>query len=76
MRENIAIFKSSEREMEMTKYQIENTKTGVFLGVYEGADEAAALDAMAQDAGYVDYADVTAQMPVEEGEIAVYPVEG
>lgn len=60
----------------MTKFQIENTMTGAFLGVYEGADEAAALDAMAQDAGYADYADVTDQMPVEEGEIAVYPVEG
>lgn len=40
----------------MNRYQIENTKSGMVLGVYEGETEAEALDAMARDAGYRDHA--------------------
>lgn len=39
----------------MTHYLITNTTSGANLGVYEGADEDEALDAMARDAGYSDY---------------------
>ena len=38
------------------KFHIEST-AGVDMGVYEGETEAEALDAMARDAGYADYAD-------------------
>jgi hypothetical protein len=37
------------------KFRIVNQFSGVDLGVYEGADEEAALDALAQDAGYYDF---------------------
>ncbi len=40
----------------MTRYQIENPVTGIVLGVYEAETEAQALDALARDAGYHDYA--------------------
>lgn len=46
--------------MNMARYQIENTISGVVLGVYEGASKADALDAMARDCGYRDYADCCA----------------
>jgi hypothetical protein len=36
----------------MTSYRIYNEESGVEMGVYEGATEAEALDAMAKDAGY------------------------
>jgi len=38
------------------QYRITNPTSGVDLGLYEGATPAAALDAMARDAGYLDYA--------------------
>jgi hypothetical protein len=40
----------------MTKYQIAVKTSGVDLGVYDGADEDEAVEAMARDAGYRDYA--------------------
>jgi hypothetical protein len=46
----------SNRGTKMTTYQVENTKSAVILGAYEAASPEAALDAMAQDAGYRDYA--------------------
>ena len=39
----------------MKRWRIENTASGVVLGVYEGETENDALDAMARDAGYRDY---------------------
>ena len=54
----------------MTKtYRIENTLSGVDLGAYEGATEAEALDAMARDAGYTDYAEAQSVAPAAYGEI-------
>ena len=55
----------------MTRYEITSLLSGVVLGVYDAADEAAALDLMAQDAGYVDYAHACDVAPVKEGEIIV-----
>ena len=59
----------------MTKsFQIENTRFATILGVYEGADEAEALDAMARDAGYADYADCCAEI-AGEGDLLVTEVK-
>ena len=43
---------------EINRYLIQNTATAIVLGTYEGANEREALDAMAIDAGYRDYAAV------------------
>jgi len=55
----------------MTKYTIENTASGVVLGTYEAESAKAALDAMARDAGYADYAACCADVPSPDGEIVV-----
>jgi hypothetical protein len=57
----------------MTTYRIENMISGVILGDYEGATEAEALDAMARDAGYADYAALCNVVPVKDGEISIGP---
>ncbi|MHB8180083.1 MAG: hypothetical protein ACYDDR_04570 [Acidithiobacillus ferrivorans] len=56
------------------KYQIENTHSGVVLGVYDAETPAQALDLMAQDAGYKDYADAQKVVPAKPGEIAIHEV--
>lgn len=40
----------------MTRYRISNPASGVTLGEYDAESERAALDALARDAGYRDYA--------------------
>jgi len=55
----------------MNIYFIENALSGCALGEYEAADEAGALDALAMDAGYADYAACCAAAPAEFGEIRV-----
>jgi len=47
----------------MKKFQIENTKSSVILGVYEAETKDQALDMMAQDAGYASYADLQDEVP-------------
>ncbi len=41
----------------MKKYRIENQHSGVDMGIFDGETEEDALDAMARDAGYADYAE-------------------
>jgi hypothetical protein len=55
----------------MNKYRISNTASGVEFGIYEGANESEALDAMARDAGYKDHTDVEEQFGQKDGEIVV-----
>lgn len=59
----------------MSKFLITNAICGVELGVFEGATEAEALDAMARDAGYKDYAECCHESPAYEGEIVTTQVE-
>lgn len=59
----------------MTKFKIENTHSGVILGVYEAEDKQGALDAMARDAGYRDYAHAEEVAPSKEGEIVVTEID-
>ena len=55
----------------MALYRIENTRSGVVLGEYEGDTAENALDTMARDAGYADYAACCEVAPVADGEILV-----
>ena len=60
----------------MTKtYRIENTRSGVILGDYTADSKEAALDAMARDAGYADYAEAQEVAPAAEGDILVTEIE-
>lgn len=59
----------------MTKYLIENTRSGIILGEYQADSKEAALDAMARDAGYADYAEAQEVAPAGDGEILVTEVE-
>jgi FKBP-type peptidyl-prolyl cis-trans isomerase 2 len=55
----------------MSVYIITNTVSGHTLGEYEGETPEAALDAMAREAGYTDYADLETVQPTKPGEIVV-----
>ena len=55
----------------MKKYQIENTNSGIILGVYEAASEDMALEELARDAGYATYAIACEAFSVDEDEILV-----
>lgn len=46
----------------MTVYTVTQTATGVALFEGEARDEAHALDLMARDAGYADYASIPAEI--------------
>lgn len=58
----------------MTTYQIHNSKSGTIIGVFAGATEAEALEAMARDAGYRSYAECCEVAPVAEGQIVLTEV--
>jgi hypothetical protein len=63
----------------MPKWQIESRTSGVVLAVYEVPTEAAALDQMAQVAGYRDYAEVCEELAApgdENSEIVITKLEG
>lgn len=54
-----------------TTYAITQPETGVLLGIYAADSEAAALDAMARDAGYTDYASIPDDDPKPLSVVAV-----
>lgn len=56
------------------KFEIANRNSGLVLGVYEGETREQALDAMARDAGYADYASVPAEAGSED-DLSVMEVE-
>lgn len=62
------------RTMKARSYQVENTVSGMILGVWEAASEAEALDAMARSAGYLDYADARRVSPEADGDLLVTEV--
>jgi hypothetical protein len=59
----------------MRLFRIDNARTSFEFGVFEGHTPDQALDAMAREAGYTDYAAACAVAPVEDGEILVTEVE-
>jgi len=60
----------------MTHYQIVSRVSSESLGVYEGEDKAGALDAMARDAGYRDYAHCREETGGDEEELIVTEAMG
>ena len=71
-----ALAKQKNGDGQMSKYQIENTTSGVVFGIYEGETERDALDAMARDAGYKNHAEVEEQFNTyANGEIVVTEME-
>ncbi len=52
-------------------FTIINTTSGANLGSYVADTEAEALNAMARDAGYTDYAEAEEIAPTADGEIVV-----
>lgn len=54
-------------------YRIENSSSSVVLGYYKATTEADALDAMARDAGYADYAEAHSVAPGDVLVTAVHP---
>jgi hypothetical protein len=55
----------------LPRYRIENTSSSVVLGEYRAASEQEALDALAFDAGYPNYAEAEKVVPSLDGEILV-----
>lgn len=58
------------------KYQIENTSSGIILGVYEASSKEEALDLMAREAGYASYEEAQEAAPSRPGEILVVEMDG
>ena len=49
----------------MPKFSIYNIDTGEDLGIYDGATEDLALDAVARDYGFMNYSDCIAEYGVD-----------
>ncbi|HAX81606.1 MAG TPA: hypothetical protein DCY40_03425 [Actinobacteria bacterium] len=56
---------------ELPTWEISNPRSGAILGRWDAATAEAALDAMARDAGYADYADCCEQVPPPDGGLDV-----
>jgi hypothetical protein len=61
--------------MGMNTYRITNPTTGADLGTYTGTTPAQALDAMAREAGYRDYAACCEDVPAPDGGLRVTETE-
>lgn len=59
----------------MVRYEIQNTITGLVLGVYDADSEEEALEAMARDAGYESAAAAAVVAPTKPGEILVTEID-
>ncbi len=59
----------------MKTYSITNPTTGADSGTYTGETPASALNHMAQDAGYKDYADCCEDVPAPDGGLRVTETE-
>lgn len=57
------------------RYQISSKTSGAVLGTYEGDSPAAALDAMAQDAGYADHREACIQSGDDGAHLVVTAVD-
>ena len=55
----------------MNTYTIANRHSGLVLGVFWCSSESAALDMLAQDAGYTDYAALCAVVPSQANELSI-----
>lgn len=55
----------------MNTYTIANRHSGLILGVFCCATKADALDMLAQDAGYADYAALCAVVPPQDDELSI-----
>lgn len=59
----------------MKRYQIENTMTGLILGVYEASSPGEALDLLAREAGYDSYEEAQDAAPSRPGAIQVVELD-
>lgn len=65
----------SRQETEMTK-TFEITANGTLMGEYKGADENAAIDAYARDAGYDDFSDLLGRVDgSSRDELGVFQID-
>ena len=56
---------------EMNRYTIENSRNGAILGTFQADSPHEALEAMARDAGYPDFAFACHAMPLLPGDLVV-----
>ena len=59
---------------EILSYTISNAVSGHCLGIFDGTSKDDALDALARDAGYADYAEACEAAP-DDGELIVTEIE-
>lgn len=55
----------------MKNFEISNATSGQVLGVYHAESKDAALDMLARDAGYADYAEVLAICPASDSDVLI-----
>ncbi len=72
--DEVVVLQAKLRDVK--RFQVQNTSSGIILGVYEAATEADALEMMARDAGYGSYAEACAGAPCRDGELIVKAIIG